>query len=184
MNNACRALVGGLLLAVVVSSICAESVLSKTYDDRRTGLVVHFPSNWNIDSDGPAFAIVSFPLSQRPRQWLVPVDGAQIVVMCPPKGVVDIAGWLYSDRVFPDDATRCDLAMNCCGTIAATRVDERVPESAIPGARSTSYYFALGKRLYKADLFYRGRTREEYFKSVLLAVVKNLERGKAPSDEP
>jgi len=170
-------LLGCLLLLGM--SVRAQVPVSHAYRDSGTGLVIHFREGWKIDRESSPFTIVSFDPRKRPPQVLVPLSGAEIVVTRPPMGVGSVADWLNSDRATAERGhhiATADVPTTYFATLAATVT--RFRPDVIPEATFVVYYLDLKDRPLKVALKYRGQRRVEYFESVLLAVIKNLEPAK------
>jgi len=112
---------------------------------------------------------------------LVPMEGAQITVTRPPPDVGSIVAWLNSDRIQAARGyhiTTADVPTAHLATLSTTVA--RLHSDVIPEGTIVTYFFELENRPLKVALIYRGSTRAEYFESVALAVIKNLESGGKP----
>jgi len=165
-----------LLLAVCVQG---QVPVAQTYQDLKAGLVIHFPEGWKIDRESSAFTIVSFDPKKRPPQMLVPLEGAQIVLTRPQPDVGSIADWLSSERIQAKRGyhiSTVDVPTTYLGTLTSTVARHQL--DVIPEGTIVVYFFEVENRLLKVALIYRGQKRAEYFESVLLTVIKNLEPGR------
>jgi len=157
-------------------SVRAQVPVSHAYRDSGTELVIHFPEGWKIDRESSPFTIVSFDPRKRPPQLLVPLGGAQIVVARPSAGVGSVADWLNSDRVTAERGhhiTTADVWTTYFGTLTVTV--NRFKPDVIPEATFVVYYLELKDRPLKVAHICRGQRRAEYFESVLLALIEDLE---------
>ena len=174
---AIRARVG--FLVALAACVAAQIPASETHRDQVGGFVAHFPVGWKIDHESSVFTIISFDPSRRPRQFLVPQDGARIAIARPPAGVDSIAGWLRDERVNlknGDVIATNDVQTSHLGKLTATVV--RRQTAAIPEGTLVEYFLDLSGRPLCVALFYRGQRHAAYFEAVALAVVQNLEIAK------
>lgn len=169
------------LMLTLITSSRLNSALARTVTDTRTGLIINYPDDWEIDNDSPVFTIVSFPLYARPRQLLVPMNGAEIVVMRAPNRVDSIADWLARDRIRRDRGYNIEettIRMKSLGKLLVTAV-RWSGGTVIPQGKSLDYYFTIGSGTYKVGVLYRGQARATYFEHVLLEVFEELRFARA-----
>jgi hypothetical protein len=150
--------------------------LSNHCYDHRTALIIKYPDGWKVEEEWPAFTLISFPSERRPKQLIVPLNGAEIVIMAPPRGVATIEDWLAVDRIRsdPGDKTsREKVTLVHHGAVPAVVVNYK--EQRIPQGKGMIYYIVVGGKPRKVNLFYRGPTRSEYFEAVLKAILTHLQ---------
>ena len=155
----------------------AGVALTQRYRDDRTGLIVHFPAGWTLDSEAPGFAIVNFPPRKRPAQVEVPIDGAEIGILGPPGDEKSVMEWMRSDRINETlgyNITQFDLVTKHFGAIETTVA--RDEPTVIPRGTLLLCFFEIGGRPIKVSLIYRGRRRAAYFESIFRSMIENLER--------
>lgn len=170
-----RIVAAGLAFAFAVM-LNAQTPLTKNFHDQRTGLIIHYPHQWELDRDSQVFTIVSFRPKNRPRMVLVPQNGAEIVLMSPPAGVMSVKDWLRLDRTDQDgDASITETMLSTAhyGDVPATFVQKEL--KVFETGWSREYFFHVEGRLFKARLFFRGNTRANEFEAILLAIIKGLE---------
>lgn len=152
--------------------------LGQKYIDQRAKAVVHYPTGWRIDPERQNFTLVSFNPNRRPRQILVPLNQGQIVLLSPPDGVGSVDAWLHRDRASP--ATGYDLQKRLLTTAGVpncevTTTTIHYSNGVIPQGVNIKYFFVVRGRLLALALLYRGRSREQYFESVLNDIAATLE---------
>ena len=162
-------------LMLVVAFVHGQIPISQAVLDPRTGLIVHFPSDWSVDKGASPFTIVSFGGRKRPPQLLVPLNEAQIVVTSPPEGITSLPQWLHSDRVQAERGYQLrslEVTTDHFGVVMAT--EARDQPSVIPEGTIVVYYLDLDHRPLKVAMVYRGDKRAKYFENVFLTVMKTL----------
>ena len=165
------------VVALVLGECSAQDLaLRETYRDTKSVLRIHYPSEWNLDRKAISFVILSFDPARRPPQLLVPMNEAQIVLASAPQGTDTIDDWMKKERINPEQGyqiTRVELATDRYGPTQAMLCQRKV--DVIQGGSLTIYFLKLDAKVFKASLLFRGDARADYFKAVLLAVIKNLE---------
>ena len=160
----------------VVVSICwGAQAPESEYVDRKTNLVIACPKGWRVEGGWPAFTLVNFPSRIRPKQAIVPVDGAEIVVVPRPTTVASVSDWLAFDRLQEKSSDRLShsvMALEHFGKVKVTIV--HFDEPLIPGGKGTVFYLMLGTTPCKVSLFYRGDKNAEYFGKTVRAVIASL----------
>lgn len=161
---------------LIVAVLNGAVPLPKAYHDKRTELIVHYPAGWTIDENWPSLTLINFPANQRPKQSIVPLHGAEIMLMKPPadRDVASISDWLSLDRVTEKDGvSRGDLTTVHLGTIQFASVTYEEP--LIPEGRGRTFYLKIGGRLFKVNLFYRDKARSKEMEDTFVSIVENLE---------
>lgn len=163
-----------LLMSMAICS--AAPALAEQYRDTRTGLIIHFPSGWMVNSRAPGFAITSFPLAKRPPQVVVPMNNAEIGIFAPPAQERNATEWMRSDRITEDlgyHIKRYTMTTKHLGTLEIT--EARAQPSVIPQGMLVVYFFEVKGQVVKASLVYRGQKQADHFELVFNSIIESLE---------
>jgi hypothetical protein len=151
--------------------------LSETYKDAPTGLTIHYPAGWRMDTQlFQGSNIIDFPPSRRPPQVFVPMNRADIGLFSPPEGEKTIAEWMRQERIDESRGhhiSEITIATKSLGTLNVTAA--RSQPSVIPDGTSLLYFFEVEGRPIKATLSYRGRKRAAEFEDIFRSIIQNLE---------
>lgn len=173
-------LVLGMLLLSSHSGASSVDALTQLYQDARTGLAIHYPAGWRLDPKAAGFAIIDFPLNQRPPQVLVPTGRAEIGIFAPPDQEKTIGEWMRSDRIAEshgDQIAHLRLRTRHLGTLEV--IAARSEPTVIPDGTLLIYFFEIGGRPIKASLIYRGRSKAAHFEDILRSMIEDLETAAA-----
>lgn len=152
-------------------------MLHNTYRDVPTGLIIRYPDGWRLDRSVQGFAIVNFPLSRRPPQVVVPINGAEISIGSPLRGEKSIDEWLRSlriDAAMGDHIVPVRVSTRYLGEAVGVIVREK--PTVIPEGTQVLYFLNLGGRLLQVSLIYRGERDANKFQTLQKAIIKGLER--------
>ena len=165
------------MLPVLQAQAVPPAGFSQTYKDASTGLIIHYPAGWRLDTKWfQGFTIIDFPPSEGQPPALVPMDRAEIGMSGPPEGEKTIAEWMRKERINESRGNHISeiaLATRGLGTLKVTVA--RAQPTVFPGSTSLLYFFDVDGHPVKATLFYRGRKRAAEFEGIFNSIIENLE---------
>ena len=141
-----------------------------TFNDSQSGLVIHYPKGWRVDTDTPTFAIENFPAAKRPPQLLVPAGKARIMVSAPE--VKSVEELIERDRLSEKNGytTRQTQVKTSEGSIAATEI--RLDQNrVIPEGHTLIDVFVVRGRVYETYLLYRGAGEKAKYEKIYYQIL-------------
>jgi hypothetical protein len=145
-----------------------------TAHDARSGLTIHYPKDWRRDTAPQNFTIVNFTEKDTPRQLLVPMNKASIMLAAPPVQSFDEFNQYFGFK--PEGGyqfQRTTIALKT-GPVESEQVtlDDRHP---ILNGHTLVNVFSVHGHLYEIYMLYRGDLKRDEYKALYARIARELE---------